>query len=200
MMSSFSSSSSLLTSFPLLSTPFPPQQSSLFTSSYIPIDYNLFQFIYESFLDWIPTQTDKLNILSRVSNIWITTDVIILEMLLSYFRDVFQIEHAFMYLPSLDLYDQILFQYVSTSRDQFAFWLQNYNNQFIFKVEEMVYFQILLEELIQIFEDSDNKINNEKKKPQKKRKLCDNDEDKKLSEPNKKNKAKMSSKPKKHQK
>jgi hypothetical protein len=122
-------------------------------------------------------------------------------MLLSYFRDVFQIEHAFMYLPSLDLYDQILFQYVSTSRDQFAFWLQNYNNRFIFKVEEMVYFQILLEELIQIFEDSDNKINNEKKKPQKKkRKLCDNDEDKKLSEPNKKNKAKMSSKPKKHQK
>ena len=146
-------------------------QTANLTSSYIPIDYNLFQFIYESFLDWIPTQTDKLNILSRVSNIWITTDVIILEMLLSYFRDVFQIEHAFMYLPSLDLYDQILFQYVSTSRDQFAFWLQNYNNRFIFKVEEMVYFQILLEELIQNFEDSDNKINNEKKKPQKKKKI-----------------------------
>lgn len=107
----------------------------------IPIDYKLFQFVYDQFLIWIETQTDKMELFQTISNIWMVSNVDFHDMMISYLKNVYDFEHPYHYLPSITLFDQCQMEYLSTSRFDLNHWLISYNDTFRQKIQDMVYAQ-----------------------------------------------------------
>lgn len=105
---------------------------------FIPADRTVFENLYKQLFCWIETCSNKIQMLSGITNLWTSQNQEFYLLMHSYFTGIHHVKQPEIYLPSIQLYEQMFLEFEINKQYELVDWLTNYNASFISKIQKMI--------------------------------------------------------------
>ena len=113
------------------------EEEELQPNTFIPADRKMFEKLYKQFLIWLESQTDKINMLSEITNLWTTSSQAFYRMMNDYYVSVHHLQQPELYLPSMELFDQMHLEFELNNEENLVGWLEGLNTSFLSRIQRM---------------------------------------------------------------
>ena len=124
-------------SLPLFDEEREGEEEELQPNTFIPADRKMFEKLYKQFLIWLESQTDKINMLSEITNLWTTSSQAFYRMMNDYYVSVHHLQQPELYLPSMELFDQMHLEFELNNEENLVGWLEGLNTSFLSRIQRM---------------------------------------------------------------